>query len=166
MSVEYTEGDLLDWPAGITVIAHVANSLGLAGAGIARQIAGRYPESAKSYRQWCETALGGRADLGTFHVTPVENGTKRIAWLVGQADVGTDRRQLNYEALYAGLESLKTLLTDAHAQGRTQWVLGLPQWLGCGLAGGREPIVQAMVETLFYQSPVKCVVVEKRGGRQ
>lgn len=165
MPITYIKGDLLQWPAGINVICHGCNSLGLHGAGIAAQIAKRYPAAAEEYRLFCKAGALGQAALGSYHVSDVTEGEtkRRIIWLVTQEKVGTDKRQLDYEALYSGLSDIKSLLAIAHSQGRV-WHLGLPQWIGGGLAGGSALVIQAMVEDIFYQSPVPCTVVEWEKG--
>lgn len=161
MSVEYIKGDLLDWPAGINVIAHGVSRQAKMGKGIAKQIADRYPDAKQAYLDAFAEAgqRGGYPQLGDIVVAKVENDTKRIVHAFTQDDIGTDRRQLNYEALHVALTSLRDMLESARAEGR-EWVLGIPQWIGCGLAGGHSAVVQAHVESIFWQSPVRCVVVE------
>lgn len=165
MPLVFTQGDLLDWPTGITVLVHGANSRGLHGAGLAKQIADRYPDAAAEYREWCEGGLGGRAHLGTFYVSHVDDGAHRVVWLVSQRDVGTDRRQVDYEAVYTGLAVLNQTLISAQTEGR-DYVLGMPAWIGCGLAGGAAPVIEAMVKHIYAKSAVKCVVVQQSGGRR
>lgn len=168
MAVVYTQGDLLTWPADITVLAHGVSLQRVLGAGLALQIAERYPEAKQAYLDAFEppeanpVALGLHRgpQLGDLIVAPVEGDTKRICHCVTQDGIGRDRRRLDYEALYRALEQLKTLLEGAAAEGR-HWVLGMPAWIGCGLAGGAPRIVEAMVTHLFHQSPVKCVVVQQ-----
>ena len=166
MPVSYITGNLLDWPSGINVICHGCNSFGGHGAGIAKQIAEKYPEAAAGYKEFCKSSPLGRAELGSFHVSDVTEGEtqRRIVWLITQQNVGTDRRQLDYEAFYSGLSDVKALLVAAREQGR-HWHVGLPRWIGCGLAGGSPAVIQAMVEDLFYQSPVECTVVEYNPAR-
>ncbi len=66
--------------------------------------------------------------------------------------------QFQAEALYAGLCTFRDILQDALAQGRVYRV-AMP-WLGCGLAGGARPVVRAMIEDIFRESPVEVFVVE------
>lgn len=162
MPLVYTQGDLLSWPAGTTVIAHGVSRQAVLGAGLALQIAERYPETKQAYLDAFEEAgqRGGYPQLGDIVVAPVENDSKRIVHCFTQNEIGRQKRQLDYEALYRALEQLKTLLEGAKAEGR-EWVLGMPAWIGTGLAGGSPRIVEAMVRHLFQKSPVKCVVVQK-----
>lgn len=155
MSVSYITGNLLDYPAGCTVIAHGTSRQGVLGAGIAKGIADEYPAACEPY--FAAFADGKQPPLGSIIAGDVPGG-KRLVHLVCQDQIGTERRQVDYEALLYCLERLHDLLLTAHREGRT-WVLGLP-WLGCGLAGGARGIVKALIEHVFGESPVKCVVVE------
>ena len=157
MSVSHTTGNLLDFPDGITVIAHGCNMQGKMGSGIAKDIAAKWPEALTVYE---DAYNAGELELGTLTVAKVEDGTKRVVNLVTQETVGTDKRRVDYEGLYCALEALRDLLERAHHDGRT-YVLGLPAWIGAGLAGGSPEIVEAMVTHLFGKSPVRCAVVTK-----
>lgn len=125
------------------------------GAGITRQIAEEFPAAAEADQ---EAFKNGTNHLGTFTSVAVSGGTKRIVNLYAQTEFGTETRQLDYEALYTGLERLRAVLQDAHAQGRVYRV-AMP-WLGCGLAGGSKKIVKAMIEDIFGESPIEVFVVE------
>ena len=45
--IGFLHGNLLDFPYGITSIAHCCNTMNIMGAGIAKSIAERYPEESK-----------------------------------------------------------------------------------------------------------------------
>lgn len=156
MPVEYTIGDALSFPKGATVLAHGCNTLpggGHMGSGIARLIADRWPVVIKADQ---EAAKAGGNVLGQFSVATVED-EKRVVNLYTQERVGTDRRQVDYEAVYVGLSHLRDALEAAFAAGRTHAVC-MP-WIGCGLAGGSKVIVGAMIEDVFGPSPVRAIVV-------
>ena len=160
MSVEYITGNVLDFPAGANVLAHAVNSLGVMGAGVAKQIAEEYPAALAAYM---EAHAAGQLTLGSFTVAEVAGG-KRVVNLVVQERIGTDRRQVDYEAVYFSLDALHTILKEAHAAGRV-YTLCMP-WVGCGLAGGSRAVIRAMVETIFGDSPVRCVVVTRPGEEE
>ena len=155
MPVHYITGNALDFPEGTNVLAHCANRQGTFGAGVARQIAEEYPAAAEVDQ---EAFKSGTNHLGTFSSAVVAGGTKRIVNIYAQTAYGTETRQLDYEALYTGLERLRAVLQDAHAQGRTYRV-AMP-WLGTGLAGGSRTVVRAMIEDIFGESPIEVFVVE------
>lgn len=155
MSVEIVQGNILDWVAGIQVIAHVMSRQNVAGAGLAKQINNEYPSAFDPYHE--AFANGAKPPLGAIIAAEAAGG-KRFIHMLAQDQIGTDRRQLDYEALWVCLEGTRDILVEAHSKGR-DWVLGLPMWLGAGLAGGAPRIVEAMVREAFEDCVVRCVVV-------
>lgn len=155
MPVTHIIGNALDFPENTNVLLHCANRQGTLGAGIARQIAEEYPAAVEADQ---EAFKSGSNHLGTFSSAVVAGGTKRIVNLYAQTSFGTEARQLDYEALYTGLERLRAVLQDALAQGRIYRV-AMP-WLGTGLAGGSRAVVRAMIEDIFGESPIEVFIVE------
>lgn len=155
MPVTYITGNALDFPENTNVLLHVANRQGTMGAGIARQIAEEYPAAAEADQ---EAFKSGDNQLGMFSSAVVAGGSKRICNLYAMTHYGTETRQLDYEALYTGLERFKAVLDNAAKEGRTYRVV-MP-WLGCGLAGGSRWVVAAMIEDIFGESPIEVFVVE------
>ena len=154
MSVEYIKGNLLDFPNNSNVIAHCVSSLQVSmGAGVAKSIKEECPAALEAYQKAFDT---GQCILGTFSVAEVAGG-KRVVNLVTQERLGTDHRQVDYEALYTALNTLKRSLEYARDQGRI-YRLAIP-WLSCGLAGGSQKVVGAMIEDIFGPSPIVCTVV-------
>ena len=154
MSIEYFTGNALDFPNGANVLVHGCNTLGKFGAGIAAQIAEEYPAAKEVYLQAFENK---QIRLGTFTTANVAGG-KRIVNLITQERVGADKRQVDYEALYLGLETLKDILEDAAKEGRNYTVC-LP-WIGTGLAGGSKNIIKAIFEDIFDKSLIKFIIVD------
>ena len=154
----HTTGDLLDFPEGITVIAHCANCRCTLGnhtaTGIAKLIGDRYPAAAQADKEAFDK---GEARLGQFSVARLEDG-RRIVNFYGQDAFGNDRRYLNYEAIYTAMDHLRDLLEMAAKDGRP-YKLGLPYLMGCNRAGGKWPVVEAMIESLFGNSPIDCFIV-------
>lgn len=153
--IGFLHGNLLDFPYGINVIAHSCNTLNVMGAGIAEQIAKRYPE-AKEADDVADKA--GQNDLGEFSVADIEIentssfphqhfGTDKrkcqIYNLYTQDRVGFGR-EVNYEALYRNFHLMRN-----HLNNDPETILGLPHGISCGLAGGSWKIVYAMIEHLF-----------------
>ena len=155
MPVTHITGNALDFPENTNVLAHGCNTLGSFGAGVALQIAQEYPAAAEADK----AAFDARENqLGTFSSAVVAGGAKRIANLYIQESVGTDRRRVDYEALYSALSNLRAVLENAGKEGRAYRV-AMP-WIGCGLAGGSKTVVRAMIEDIFGESPIEVFVVE------
>lgn len=151
MNVEHVTGDLLDFPAGINVIAHCCNLQRQMGSGVALAIRQRYPAAYDAYVASFEV---GTAKMGAFSYADVGDG-RSVINLYAQEHYGTTRRHLDYEGLYQSLALLKHLLQGL----KDPQVLGVPYLLGCARAGGRWPIVLAMITDLFEASPIRCVIV-------
>ena len=154
MSIEYVKGNLLDFP-GVNVIAQICNCKNIMGGGLALQIKEEYPAA---FEADTAAAKVGENQLGMFSVATLPNG-KRIVNLYCQYDIGTDKRQIDYEATTVALTRLKELLENANKEGRN-YSVGLPAMMGCGLAGGDWHIVKAIIESIFEKSPIKVVIVE------
>lgn len=137
--IKYIKGDLLDFPAGINVIFHQANTEAVMGAGIAKIIKQKYPSAYKSDREF-PLALG-ESRLG--HFSYHEFDQKKIINLYGQMlrqksvfGIATD-----YLALYAALARACNWLST-RGEGLT---LGFPYGMGCGLGGGEWEIVEEII---------------------
>lgn len=153
--IGFLYGNLLDFPYGINTIAHCCNTMNVMGAGIAKQIAERYPQ-AKEADDAC--AKIGQNDLGerSFAEFEIEDTNSfphqqfgkttrkcKIYNLYTQDSIGFGR-EVNYEALYRNLLLMRNSLNNDPG-----CVLGLPYQMSSGLAGGSWEIVQAMINTIF-----------------
>lgn len=141
--IGFLHGNLLDFPYGITSIAHCCNTLNIMGAGIAKQIANRYPEAKKADD---EAAKGGLNILGEFSFADVKIDDERngkIFNLYTQEEIGFGR-EVNYEGLYRNLLLLRNRLNFLDEK-----CLGIPYGMSSGLAGGSWKIVYAMIEHLY-----------------
>ena len=153
--VGFLYGNLLDFPYGINTIAHCCNTMNVMGAGIAKQIAERYP-LAKEADDVATKA--GRSDLGEFSFAEVELDNTadfphqefgvekrkgRIFNLYTQDSIGFGR-EVNYEALYRNLHLMRNQLNN-----NVNTILGLPFEMSSGLAGGSWEIVSAMINYIF-----------------
>lgn len=153
--IENVKGNLLDFPSGITMVAHCCNTLNNFGSGIALQIKEEYP---LAYEADCEAAKQKKNNLGQFSVASLPNG-KKIINVYGQAEIGMNKRQVDYEAFYIAFEELHRLLLEAKDKGRVH-VLGVPKYIASYRAGGSWRIIYAMLEEIFIDSPIKLVIVE------
>lgn len=160
MSVTYVKGDLLaftDW----NVALHCVNAQGVMGSGIAKALRDRWPAVWEVYE---DAHKHGGLHLGSFTVAEVEPG-KRVVNLVGQERYRTDpadkTRFANYEAIYSGMEVLRTTMEAAMAEGRGPYSLGIPFKLASDRAGGSWAIIDSMIHDLWAGSAIKTLIVEK-----
>lgn len=133
------KGNIFD--SKVQVIAHQVNCKGVMGAGIAKQIANRYPDVYNEYRNYCKV---NKTLLGDCLLVKTKDG-RYIANLFGQA--GYSRRELmtNYSALRKSFESLRYIMGVKDLK-----TLAIPYKIGCGLAGGDWNIVYNIIDTTFY----------------
>lgn len=146
-------GDLLTEP-GLTHVAHQANLYCSFGAGLALQIARKWPHAAARDGQ---TAPGDRRKLGTYTTAEYPRGSGKgpvVVNLYSQSGSYRQSDRTDYVALRRALTDLEREL-----RGRPGVRLGLPHGLGCGLAGGSWPKVYGILEAVFGDSPVAVVVV-------
>lgn len=134
--MQVLKGSILNVTEGI--IAHQVNCMGVAGAGLALQIANAYPLWKQDYIAYCNKHGRNPANLlGMVHLYHVGNVT--IASIFGQKVPGrgvmTDDRALGLGLSKLGKYSLE--------KGRP---LYLPYGIGCGLAGGNWRTVSALIE--------------------
>ena len=157
-------GNLLDFPFGINAIAHSCNTLNVMGAGIAKQIADRYPSALEAD---CYAHHRQENKLGEYSYTFVNVGDGNeyphqqfglnqrrceIYNLYTQKNVGRGK-QVSYDALYDAFQKLRT-----ECDGNT--VLGLPYGISCGLAGGSWNIVNSMIQDIFLDADFKTYIVK------
>ena len=159
--IKTIKGDLLACDANI--IVHVANCFNCLGAGVALQIAKKYPEAVEADNK---TECGNIAKLGAISVAQTKD-KKFIINLYGQFDVGTHKRQLNYEAFYNGITLIRDKMDALYADPAKmrklklkKIVVGFPYGCGCGLAGGSWIIVHTMLRDVFTEAPYEVLVVE------
>lgn len=129
------------------ILVHQVNGLGVMGAGLAKQIAHKYPHVERAYKRFVhehggtpETLLGQHQFVATDDFT--------VANVFGQARIGRDRRQTNYNALEKGLERV------AHTARSNELSVAIPYGIGCGLAGGEWQVVSSIIEKVFVDVDV------------
>ena len=154
MSIEYRKGDLLE-QKDINFIIHVANCQCVMKAGIALAIAEKYPEAVEADNQ---TVRGDPSKLGGVSYARGKDD-KIIANLYGQFRFGGKERDLNYEAFYGGLELIHNQIIDSKNKSKV-YIVGMPKFIGCGLAGGSWAIVHEMIKDIFGDSKIKLVICE------
>lgn len=156
--IEYRTGDLLK-QTDLDYLVHGANSMCQMNSGIAAAIRAKWPQVYQADQQ---TVPGNAKKLGTYTEAAVKLDNDKEAFVINlyqQYRYGPDKRQLNYEAFYRGMETLKRDIaaSDPHCH----IVIGIPFNIGCSLAGGSWKVVEAMLEVLFEHEPlIKLVIVK------
>jgi hypothetical protein len=133
-------------------LAHCANTYCTFGAGVAKQIKKRYPEA---YEADLATKDLGDNKLGFYSQATVNGGKLTIVNLYGQIGIGNDGDPLNRNAQYDLLfDALYRFATEiANEQPNEKIVIGVPDMLACGLAGGNRRIVIAILLTIEEMFP-------------
>ena len=146
--LRHVTGDIFDVTTGI--IAHQVNCRGVMGAGIAREIARRFPKAESDYKARCArnrhydpdghpASLLGKVEMSLvrpFNTTTPESGLF-IANVFGQIHPRFGPRQTNYGAVADAFESLRF---------HTDIPLYVPWGMGCGLAGGDWTVYSEIIE--------------------
>jgi hypothetical protein len=151
MTLKKIKGNLIDLAeAGqFDIIVHGCNCFNTMGAGIAKEIAERYPGA---YRVDNNTEFGDITKLGNW--SQFETGTFTILNAYTQFGFRTDKRPdvFEYGAFGLILRKLIHLYPDEK--------FGLP-YVGMGLSGGNKDRILAMIE--YFGSKVDVSLVEYNG---
>lgn len=132
------------------VIIHGANCFHTMGAGIARHIAKTFPEA---YAADKLTPFGDYNKVGTFSEATVLRNNHYITIINAytQFRFGVDKDYFEYEKFPQLLLSIKEKY--GHLK------IGLPL-IGCGLAGGNEPVILDMIQQHFNGLDYKLVEID------
>jgi hypothetical protein len=146
------KGNLFD--GEYDILAHVSNSYCVMGAGVAAQIKKRYPEA---YEADLATKHLGDCKLGFYSQATVNGGKLTIVNLYGQIGIGNDGDPLNrnaqYDLLFDALYHMAYDITRPLNRPTGNVVIGIPDMMGCGLAGGNRRIVVAILLTIEEMFP-------------
>lgn len=150
--LHYKDGDLLK--SDCTTILHQANCFSTMGAGIARGIAHLYPEAQLADK---ESLYTSEQKLGKFSLASVEGVT--IVNLYGQYNIGKGL-QTNYKALAEALDLFLVttnsgLVRDLNVNLKK---VGVPHFIGCGLAGGDWKVVRKILEDASLKHEIDIYV--------
>lgn len=132
------------------VIIHGANSFHTMGAGIALHIRKNFPEA---YEADKKTGYGDKNKLGTFSEAQIEkNGNKFVVInAYTQYEFGGNKDHFEYDKFPQLLKSIKEKYGDKR--------IGIPL-IGCGLAGGNEPVILEMIREHFDGVDYKLVELD------
>lgn len=153
----YRKGNLLNAP--VDVIIHQCNCFLTMGAGIAKQIALKWPLVLEADKR---TIRGDRRKLGSFTMTHSIHGRPTIFNLYSQYGMGgrSPDTSTNYVAMAEGMKAISDhLMANARLIVGEPLIIGLPR-IGCGLAGGRWEVVEQIILEELDHEPFKVVVYD------
>lgn len=151
MPIKYIKGNLLE--SDCDVIAHGCNCFNTMGAGIARQIARKWPQAKYADDT---TLYGSKAKLGTYtkaYIAPSKPDKKplHILNLYTQYRYGRGLH-FDYNAYSKALAKLKAEF------GGKGLKIGIPK-IGAGLAGGNWTLIAEITNKIFHDEVIYVYVI-------
>lgn len=154
-TISFVKGDATE-PSGDgpMIIAHICNDVGGWGRGFVLAVSQRWQDPEVAYRQWYRERSSNDFDLGATQLVAVEPDLW-VANIIGQHDIRASDGEppVRYWAIEAGLADLAD---EADAMGAS---VHMPK-IGCGLAGGEWPTVEAIIERTLSAAGVAVVVYD------
>jgi O-acetyl-ADP-ribose deacetylase (regulator of RNase III) len=153
MALIFLEGDATDPPGhGPQIIAHICNDQGGWGRGFVRAISARWPQPEAQYRAWHQSGTG--FELGAVELVQVAPMLS-VANMIAQHGYLrlSQRPPIRYQALGAALAQVAILAADRGAS------VHMPR-IGCGLAGGDWPTVEAIIQAELVDHGVPVTVYD------
>lgn len=144
MSVRIERGDVLETDA--PYICQQVNCQGTMGAGLAKQIADKWPQVKREYIRFCEKYQDRHDLLGLYQMVAVNGGNQKkgdpvVVNIFGQEYYGHDGVYTDNTALMKAFRHLNR--NCAHE------TLAFPYGFGCGLAGGDWQDVEQLIVKCF-----------------
>ena len=132
------------------VIIHGANCFVTMGSGIAKHIKAEFPEA---YAADTKTVSGDKSKLGTFSEATVTRNGHEITVINAytQYRYGVGQDHFEYDTFPKLLQSIKAKYGDKK--------IGIPL-IGCGLAGGNEPVILKMIKENLEGVNYKLVEID------
>jgi len=145
-----TEIDIDIFKQQCDAMVHQCNCFHAMGGGIAARVSTIYPEA---YDSDLKTKYGDREKLGTCSIVQGKKDGRWIYNMYSQYDLGTHKRQTNYEAYYTGLVYVKS---DVITKGLQS--LAIPRNMGCTLGGGSWNICNTIITEIFKDSTLDIFI--------
>ena len=137
------------------IIAHGCNCMGIMGAGVAKQIAERYPQASKIDIEHKSKFDEPAEQMGTFSVVHV-NDDKRIYNLYTQVRPG---KYFDYDSFKSALKAMKNDLPNSHSDVKIR--VGFP-YIGCGLGGFEsKELIEKTIKDELNEYDIYIVEYEK-----
>jgi O-acetyl-ADP-ribose deacetylase (regulator of RNase III) len=154
-SIQYIKGDATcPQGKGIKIICHICNDLGGWGKGFVLAVSKRWKEPEARYREWHAAGKKGGFELGEVQFVQVQPHIW-VANMIGQHGMkhGSQGPPVRYEAIDACLEHVSTKAKELDAS------VHMPR-IGCGLAGGKWPEVERIIEQRLIKESVPVTVYD------
>lgn len=146
------DGDILDQRG---IICHQTNCRHVCGAGLALQIAKKYPAWEEMFKQQ-SSAVASLGHVWVYGYPPLHDPPRQIiASLYAQDDYGRQKGRCytDYDSFGS---CLKELFLWRQSVGLQEMPVYFPWGIGCGLAGGDWMIIKTYLEIYFPD----CTVVQ------
>lgn len=150
--IHIIQGDLL--ASDCTVIAHQCNCFSTMGAGIAKQIAEKYPQALQADKNF---PYPPEERLGKISIAYNDQQPLVIYNLYAQYRYEPGKRHTDYAALKSALNMMfANIRVNRYALFQFPIKIGLPFGMGAGLAGGDWDIIYAIIDdmALKYETDV------------
>lgn len=155
--IKITKGDVLESKVdGLKVIVHCCNDVGAFGAGIAGNIAKKWPRVRGEYYDWPYEMNDTPFVLGQIQMVKAEEKTF-VCNLIGQRDIGGFQigkkfiPPVRYEAIEEGFWRL---LDRVEMYSGPEKISIHAPLLGCGLAGGCLEQIYSLASRVFDNSDI------------
>lgn len=148
--IEIIEGNLVDPPLGINVIAHQANINCTFGAGVALAIKKALPQA---YEADLEAGRKAQNNLGWFSkaICQRESGQKILVYNLYAQSLKNDSLvgvPTSYDAIISALIKMGE---DLKQYDKNKIKIGLPYMMGCALGGGNFEVYSKIVEEFLVK---------------
>ena len=139
---------------GAKIVCHICNDVGGWGKGFVLALSQRWPQPEAAYRAWYEQGAAAGFRLGAVQFVDVAPGM-RVANMIAQRGVrpAAGVPPIRYDALRECLTSLAERATADAAS------VHMPR-IGCGLAGGTWPEVEAIIQATLVAAGVSVNVYD------
>lgn len=152
--INEVKGNIFDGDEDI--ICHQTNCLGIMGGGIALQVRKLFPNVYDEYVELCNQYKKNPAHLLGYTQFVSTNDGRIIANCFGQNNVGI--------GIQTDYNSLKLSLIQVRQKAeRENLSVAIPYNIGCGLAGGDWNVVSKIIDDIFKDSNVNCVIYNFQG---
>lgn len=138
------------------VIVHGCNCFHTMGAGIAGQLAAKYPEVPQVDID--ETELGDRNKLGTYTAVQIERPDIlfTVVNAYTQFNCGGGKRYASYDAIDEAFRALALELNTESVDCVSELKIGIPM-IGAGLAGGDWEIIEMIINKAMPHNDITLV---------
>ncbi len=151
-------GDLLA-SKDVDIYLHQTNlESGVFGAGIALQIAKKYPEAVEADKK---TIKGDISKLGNYTFADIRKykkngvGPSYIVNLYSQRTLGREGNNTCYTSMYDGMLKFRKHMEQRIKENpKFKLTIGMPMFIGAGLGGGSPKIVRAIIDEVWAESEI------------